>query len=136
MTGSRDDRELAELFARLRQADRTAAPPFGRVRRGGPGKAVGAGRAVEAVNLIRAALAVAAVIALLLFRGHGGRDDPAAALAAARRITAWRSPTDFLLEVPGSRLLATVPELGVVKGWYPLAPVASSAPSKGGTRPL
>jgi hypothetical protein len=45
-------------------------------------------------------------------RGHPTAKGPGNLLATAEAISNWRSPTEFLLDTPGSSLLKTVPKVG------------------------
>ena len=47
--------------------------------------------------------------------------------------TAWRSPTDFLLNTPGSELLRSVPSMGSPDDWPSMNP-RGSAPAPESTR--
>lgn len=110
---SGDDRDLRELFARLRQEDRARLPAFRAPALREPSR-----------WMWSAPVAVAAVIALiavmLAWPDRPSRDvvlhvvDPGAAV--------WQSPTDFLLITPGSELLRTVPAVGSPDDWTPIDP--------------
>lgn len=68
--------------------------------------------------LYASGLAAAAVIAALLVipRGPSGEDAFERAVRAYQNgpaMGAWRSPTDILLDVPGSALISTVPGVGL-----------------------
>ena len=103
MTHDDADRDLRERFARSKAADRAQMPSFAAVSarsRAAPRR----GRFAIGV-----AVAAAIVIAAYVARDHigrsVGRDTPATP-------THWRSPTDFLLDVPGGDLLRTTPTFG------------------------
>jgi hypothetical protein len=104
------DRELREMFARLKQEDRARVPSF---RTPMAREAPRSGRAA------RVAIAAAIVlIALVLARpDQTPRTTPRQVvdLGAA----AWQSPTDFLLITPGSELLRSVPAVGMPDDWTP-----------------
>jgi hypothetical protein len=102
MTDVENDRDLRELFARLREQERARAPSFhatvaalAQRRRLGPKWA------------LRVAAAAAAVVVITLAYEHRQ-----AAVRRERARSGWAAPTDFLLDTPGSRLLRTVPTFG------------------------
>jgi hypothetical protein len=112
MTETKRERDLRELFARLREEDRARTPPFyasvvarAQQRRPRSGWA------------LRAAVAAAAVLVIALgyeLRQTAVRRERARA-EVRRPLLArpgWAAPTDFLLNTPGSRLLHTVPTFG------------------------
>jgi hypothetical protein len=110
---SGDDRDLRELFARLRQEDRARMPAF----RAPPLR--------ESPRWMRSApVAVAAVIALiavmLAWPDRPSRDVALHVVDLGAAV--WRSPTDFLLITPGSELLRTVPAVGSPDDWTPIDP--------------
>ena len=99
-----DDRDLRERFARSREADRAQMPAFAAVVARAPARARARGRLAIGVAMA-AALVVAAFVArdrIARSVGHVGLPTP----------THWRSPTDFLLEIPGDELLRTTPAFG------------------------
>jgi hypothetical protein len=109
------DRDLRELFARLKQEDRAQVPAF----RVAPTVAL-----PSAQRPLRALLVAAAVVVVVLSAEVGRRmwGRPAApwapgprpsALSLGRSALNSSSPTDFLLNTPGSELLRTVPRFGV-----------------------
>src|SRR5688500_19165067 len=95
-----DDRELRELFARLKQEDRARVPSF---RTPVAKEAPRSGRAAR--------VAIAAAIVLIAFvlarpdQTPRTMPRPVVDLGAA----AWQSPTDFLLITPGNELLRSMP---------------------------
>ena len=114
-TGS-GDQDLRELFARARTSGFERTPPFERVRRG-------RSQVIRTTRPVRWALAGGFVAVLLVgtvvtVRRRAVETD-AEALVLARQISGWRSPTDFLLRVPGAEYLAAVPRVGEIPRWYP-----------------
>ncbi len=101
------DRELAERFHDLRQTDERLTPPFTRVWQ------AASVRVQVARRPQRISRRVAAATALLVAAGVGGAifRQPVRP-SATTTLTAWRSPTDFLLRSPGETLLKTVPQVG------------------------
>lgn len=116
------DTELRARFATQRRADASAVPPFAellaRARTAADvAPARGAGRTTLRRLLYAGGLAAAAVIgALLALPGPRSTEDAfeeaVRAFHADPALGAWRSPTDVLLDVPGSRLMSTVPSVG------------------------
>lgn len=96
-----DDRDLHARFAAQRREDASVVRPFGAVlaRRRAP-----ASLFRRNAMLVAAAASLAAVALGVHFIGRRPR-PPLVDLAAVR----WVAPTDFLLQLPGSELLRTVP---------------------------
>ena len=87
-----DDR-LRDAFAQLRQSERAAAPRFDRMWRARAPRSFMPRLAFAAMLLI--------LVGVLVFRSE--KPQPS--------ITAWKAPTDFLLQTPGRELLQSTPEL-------------------------
>lgn len=100
MTTDSGDADLRRLFAELRERDRRTVPGF---------EALVARARVRPVRArARAPLLIAAMAVLVLIAGVAAvlllrHPAPSVALAS------WRSPTAFLLHVPGEDILRTVP---------------------------
>lgn len=114
------DEQLREMFFGLRREEEANAPRFmagSGVRKEPAGlwlKARLAGLAVCA--------AVIAGVALWVWPGDRGSAAPdRRAGVPVASITAWRPPTDFLLETPGRALLVTTPAIGA-KGYAGFVP--------------
>ncbi len=141
-----DDRDLREVFARLREADaartpdaatllaRARAQARAQAERTGTHDLESARRSARRRTLrwgvpgVSVALA-AGLAAVLLVRG-GGDEDAAfddVVQAWAETGGTWRSPTDDLLRMPGDELLRTVPRIG---GARPPTPREPDAPSR------
>ena len=104
-----DDRDLRDRFEQLRHEDRSHVPTF-RVP-----VAPDASRSRWPVRI--AVAAAIALVALVLARP----DHPSATSAQFDLgVTAWRSPTDFLLITPGREMLRTVPAVGSPNDWSPI----------------
>jgi hypothetical protein len=96
-----EDSDLRTHFANLREEDRSTAPPFGRTA------AVPAfSHRRSSLRIALAAIPVLAIAVLLAVRTHRSTD------ASPRQLSAWSSPTAFLLETPGKQLLKQTPRLG------------------------
>ncbi len=118
-----DDRELRELFARLKQDDRAHIPSFR-----APAPATATRLPMLPFQLIAVAAAVVLVAIATLMRQDG---DPGnrAIVPVDLRTVAWTSPTDFLLSTPGSDLIRTVPAIGAPRDWTPIGtPARAPAP--------
>ncbi len=101
------DRELAERFHDLRQTDERLTPPFARVWQATAVRVQVARRPERISRGVAAATAllVAAGVSIAIFR------KPVRP-SATTTLTAWHSPTDFLLRSTGETLLKTVPQVG------------------------
>jgi len=104
MTRDDADRDLRERFARSREAERAQVPPFAAVV--ARARTVAPRRGGFAIGV---AVAAAIVVAAYVARDHIG---PSLGRNAPATPTHWRSPTDFLLDVPGGDLLRTTPTFG------------------------
>lgn len=130
MSDLRPDADLRQRFQQLRSEEREAAPDFGamlaEVRaalESGAAAAV-ADRGEAASVRLRgrrrwlwagsSVAAAAAVAALVLFNPdvRADRQFEAAVRAYASVAGGWRTPTDALLEIPGSEMTRSVPRLG------------------------
>jgi hypothetical protein len=138
------DTELRAVFERLRVADAAQAPSvqtmldgartqasLGQVR----GQVRGRVRPIQLrprewrrIVRVAAPLAAAATLALLLF----ARSTPDArfrrtvmAYSSDPALGGWRSPTAFLLEVPGHDLLSALPRIGDAALSSPASPAAT-----------
>ena len=123
MTDRPQDAELRARFDAQRQAEATKAPAFAPMMERARAIAAttspaGAPRPLTLRRLgYVGGLAAAAVIATLLIVPRT-RSNEAAFEQAVREfqsdpaLGAWRSPTDGLLNVPGSQLISTVPSVG------------------------
>jgi hypothetical protein len=106
-----DDREFRELYARLKAEDRAHTPPYRAPMRAEPRRRPWSPRIAVAAAIV--------LIALILARPDA---PPPHAFQPDLRRSTWRSPTDFLLETPGSELLRTVPVVGSPHFWTPELP--------------
>jgi hypothetical protein len=124
MSDRQQDPELRARFAELRRQDASRAPAFAEVMaRAHEEVARESGlprRRPSIVTLRRigwaGGLAAAAALVLLMANPRARSED---AFERAVRtfqtdpaLGAWRSPTDGLLDLPGSRLISTIPSIG------------------------
>ena len=117
MTGG--DRDMREIFAALRREEKARVPEFVVPVRVGhePGRGKIQGKLVAAT----ACLATVIVVALWL-----RPTTPTKSYQSVALITAWKPPTNFLLDTPGRELLRTVPAIGE----WPGGALASSPEQK------
>ncbi len=99
------DGDLRDRFAALRREDVAGVPPFAAMRAFAVQQPRGLPRLVPWASAIAVATA-AIVVAVSVLRTRSPR-EPLVSLATTR----WQSPTDFLLRVPGTEYLETVPRL-------------------------
>jgi hypothetical protein len=108
-----EDSRLRAHFANLREEDRSAAPPFARTA------AAHFSRRGSFLRIALAAMPALAIVVMLFVRTHRSTE-------AVRELTAWSSPTAFLLETPGKQLLNQTPRLG--EPLIPALPAAQNGP--------
>jgi hypothetical protein len=122
MSDRQQDTDLRARFEAQRDADANETPSFASMMERVRAEAVDvvpiATRRINVRRLVYAGgLAAAAVIAALIVipRSPSSEDEFEQAVRAYRSspaLGAWRSPTDGLLDVPGSQLISTVPSVG------------------------
>ena len=101
-----EDRDFRERFQELREAELRLAPRFGLPRRR---------RLVPRRLLATAsALILLAVVVLISIRSRRTTFS-ASDRAAVHTIAVWHSPTDFLLQTPGSEILVSTPAIPDVR---------------------
>ena len=105
MTPDERDRELSRLFEAERRADESDAPDLeallARTRRR---------RSMIPDHRLVPAVAMAILVAATLLLVRGAR-RPVTPATEAVQLADWKSPTEFLLETPGSELLTQIPTL-------------------------
>jgi hypothetical protein len=99
---SPEDRHLRTHFANLREEDQSATPPFARTA----AAAAAFSRRGSYLRIALAAMTFLAIAVMLAVRTHRST------AAVPRELAAWSSPTAFLLETPGKRLLNQTPRFG------------------------
>ena len=99
---SQEDSRLKTHFANLREEDQSTAPPFDRTAAAAPVLS----RHGYFVRIALAAMPVLAIAVMLAVRPHRPKD------VVPGKLSAWSSPTSFLLETPGKRFLNHTPRLG------------------------
>ncbi len=125
MSDRQQDPELRARFEELRRLDASLAPSFADVMARAQAEAARDADATaprqSRVSLRRfgwaGALAAAAAIAALIVVPRTGSHEDAfeqavQAFHANPALGAWRSPTDGLLNLPGSQLISTIPSVG------------------------
>jgi hypothetical protein len=123
MTERPHDADLRARFDAQHRADASQAPGFASMLARARAEAAPAGLAKAPGRIGRhrlmyvSGLAAAAVIAALLVipRTRSSEDmfeDAVRSFESNPALGAWQSPTDGLLDVPGSQLITTVPGVG------------------------
>jgi hypothetical protein len=111
MTYIDPDRDLRDLFSRMREEDRARLPAFRSAT--APRKRSLIWRQVVVAGAAAAAIVVATLAVSDYRRSAAERERTRMELQ--RRVfagTSWTSPTDFLLDTPTTELLRTVPSFG------------------------
>src|SRR5438132_9809001 len=93
-----EDSRLRREFAKLREEDRRAAPPFHRMTAVAPRR--------SGWRIAVAAMAIVVVAVMLVVRGRRSTD------VVPHELAGWSSPTAFLLETPGKEVLHQTPRFG------------------------
>ena len=110
MSGSSDDR-IEQALSEQRRVDERLAPDFRSLLvRPRPWES----RRPAGPPLVLAALLLVIGVALWSGSRRPAPSPSRPASMAAGSLTAWRAPTDFLLETPGSRLWSSPPVFGSV----------------------
>lgn len=119
-TDRTDDRDLREMFTRLREEDHRSAPSFDSLRVAVPARASSPQRARRAW-LATAAAGVGTLLLVAWVAGGRGReaDDLAASIAFAQEIAAWSAPTDAIHRLAPAVLPDSVPGLDVGSAYVP-----------------
>ena len=123
MTDRPQDAELRARFEAQRRAEAGQAPEFASMIAAARAEAAAAAPGIAPRRFERrrfmyaGGLAAAAVIAALLVvpRSRSSEDtfeDAVRAFENNPALGAWQSPTDGLLNVPGSQVISTVPSVG------------------------
>ena len=120
MSGRQQDPELRAQFAELKRLDASGAPSFAAVMARANEEAVSTPqtsvltfRRLRWASGLAAAAAIAALILIPRTRSNEAQFEQAVkAFANNPALGGWRSPTDGLLNVPGSQLMSTIPSLG------------------------
>ena len=124
MSDLHQDPELRSRFAGLKRVQSQHTPAFADVLARAQQQAVRESNRSQRGSVFgmrrltwAGGLAAAAVIAALLMvpRARSGEDEFEKAVQAFNNnpaLGSWRSPTDALLNVPGSQLMSTVPAIG------------------------
>ena len=111
MSDDREREEIAGWFRQLRQTEERDVPPFDEVWEVARSQATRSRsrRLYYRVGTAAALFALLAVPALWWQRHPQAPDVTPVQMAS---ISQWQSPTAFLIETPGQKLLKTVPRLG------------------------
>jgi hypothetical protein len=106
-----DDRDLRDVFARLKEEDRARTPSF---------KVPIAKEAPRWGPVTRVAAAAALVLITLVLARPDRTPPSMASQVVDLGAATWESPTDFLLITPGRELLRSVPVVGSPDDWTPI----------------
>jgi anti-sigma factor RsiW len=118
MSDLQRDPELRARFAELKRVDASKAPAFADVMAGVQEEAAAISqkpkvltiRRVRWASVLAAAAAIAALIVLPRTNSNEAAFEQAVqAFSSNPALGGWRSPTDGLLNVPGSQLISTIP---------------------------
>ena len=118
MSDLQRDPELRARFAELKRVDASKAPAFADVMAGVQEEAATISqkpkvltiRRVRWASVLAAAAAIAALIVLPRTNSNEAAFEQAVqAFSSNPALGGWRSPTDGLLNVPGSQLISTIP---------------------------
>jgi hypothetical protein len=120
MSDRPQDPELRARFAELKRVDASRAPGFADVMAGARAEAetvpqkpaVITIRRVRWASVLAAAATIAALIVIPRTRSNEAAFEQAVqAFSSNPALGGWRSPTDGLLNVPGSQLMTTIPSV-------------------------
>jgi hypothetical protein len=107
----RDDRDLRERFAALRDEDATGLPPLARVLRGHDARPPA--RRPRLIPVAALTLAAAGTAFVLLLKPHGAEPSIEDAIAEAQSMSAWTAPTDEWLTLSDLEIPDSVPSLSL-----------------------
>jgi hypothetical protein len=130
MTSRDDAREIASALAQLRKAAEASAPPFHATLTSARDGRVSRRPAIGPVLAVVTFLVV--IVGLAVFESKhplASRRPAPAPSSAEASLESWESPTDFLLETPGSELWRGLPRLAEP---LPANPPTDSPSSKKG----
>ena len=112
MTARDDEREIASAFAQLRRADEASAPSFHATLTSARAGRMSQHSAIGRVLAVATLLVVIVGLAVLRPKHPPASRRPVPAPSSARAsLESWESPTDFLLDMPGSELWRGLPRL-------------------------
>jgi hypothetical protein len=112
MTPRDEEREIASALEQLRKADEGSAPPFHATLTSARAGRASRRPAIGSVLAVATLLVVIVGLAVLESKHPPSSRRPAPAPSSARvSLESWQSPTDFLLDIPGSELWRGLPLL-------------------------
>lgn len=112
MTERDNEREVASAFEQLRRAGEASAPPFHETLMSARADPESRRRAIGPVLAVATLMVV--IVGLAVFESKhpsDSRQDAPAPSSPQASLESWQSPTDFLLETPGSELWRDMPRL-------------------------
>ena len=125
----KNDRELLERFAALRDEDAASAPSFSGSLHGRTTRPPARRSRFIPVAMLATATAVTAVVLAVLPRGTDRSIDDA--IAQAKSLSSWTAPTDAWLTLSGLEIPNSVPSLSMSSV---ALPETSTATAPGETR--
>lgn len=111
-----DDKLLRDAFDELRRAEKTRTPPFQRIWTSAQ-KRSGVRAPRGPLSFALAALSLIVVALLAAYRLRAPSHPPATAAPPLMTTAQWKSPTDFLLDTPGSDLGHSLPSFSSVPNY-------------------
>jgi hypothetical protein len=112
MTARDEERETASALEQLRKADEASAPPFHAMLTSA--RAARLSRRSAIGRVLAAATLLVVIVGLVVFESKyppASRRPAPAPSSAQASLESWESPTNFLLETPGSELWRGLPRL-------------------------
>lgn len=110
MHGESEEQKIKQLFSDLKREDERRAPTFASELAAARSRGESAGPP-HLVAMIAATAAIMLLGLSLVVYFQRLPKEPRQSAQLVITITQWKSPTAFLLEVPGNDLLKTVPQL-------------------------
>lgn len=106
-----DEKEIKELFRKLKHHDERLAPTFAETWSTVVSRAGKVARPHHILRIAAATVVLALVLssAIIIFREFSQQHI---VHESALTLSQWKSPTDFLLKSPDEQLLNSVPQLG------------------------
>jgi hypothetical protein len=112
MTARDEEREIASALKQLRKADEASAPPFHATLTSA--RAGRASRRTAIGPVLASATLLVVIVGLVIFESKhqpASRRPAPAPSSAEASLESWESPTNFLLDTPGSDLWRGLPRL-------------------------
>jgi hypothetical protein len=111
MTEDKEREEIVEWFRQLRQTEEGDAPPFDEVWEVARSRTARS-RSRRLYYRLGTAAALFALLTVAALWWQNRRQTHDVTVVQMASISQWKSPTAFLIETPGQKLLKTVPRIG------------------------